>query len=627
MKKITNLDRLHYAFDNFMAKGTPSLIGGLAAISGLFILAMAILVQVGRIQPGGEAPQWNLPEAIWGVLMRTMDTGTVGADEGWLFRLVMLFVTFGGIFVISTLIGLIGSGIEAKLQELRKGRSRVIEKDHVVILGWSFQIFTLLSELILANANRKDACVVILSEVDKVEMEDTIVAWLGTKHKTRIVCRTGSPSDMGALELVNIEQARTIIVLNPPSELGDINLIKTLLAITNIPKPAPYHIVAQIQDAKTRSLIPLVGGDQVETLMTNDLISRIIVQTLRQSGLSAVYMDLFDFEGNEIYFVRESQVVGQTYGDILQMYEESVIIGFRTGPNQIMLNPPRDLCLPQGGELIAIAEDDDTTRLTGSKPEVQGDLIVEAPDLTVHAEHTLILNWNGRIHNTIQELDRYVAPGSTVSVVALKDEGGSLIREACPSLNHETVNFYYGDPTERQTLESVKATNFDHILVLCNDEVPPEQADAQTLVTLLQLRELMAHRPKPVITEMLDARNQVLAEAAKPDDFVISEQIISRLLAQVGEQKMLNQVFSYLLSTEGAEIYLKPVTNYVALGQPVNFYTVVEAALRQGQTAIGYRLKADANNRAKGYGVTLNPKKSNLITFTEADRIVVVAEQ
>ena len=69
--------------------------------------------------------------------MRTLDAGTMGGDAGWGFRIVMLLVTIGGIFIVSTLIGVLTTGIEGKLDELRKGRSRVLENDHTVILDWS----------------------------------------------------------------------------------------------------------------------------------------------------------------------------------------------------------------------------------------------------------------------------------------------------------------------------------------------------------------------------------------------------------------------------------------------------------------------------------------------------------
>jgi hypothetical protein len=59
----------------------------------------------------------------------------------------------------------------------------------------------------------------------------------------------------------------------------------------------------------------------------------------------------------------------------------------------------------------------------------------------------------------------------------------------------------------------------------------------------------------------------------------------------------------------------------------VNFYTVVEAARRRNEVAIGYRRKAHALDATKAYGVVLNPVKSERVTFAEGDRIVVLAER
>jgi hypothetical protein len=112
--------------------------------------------------------------------MRTLDSGTMGGDTGWAFRWVMLFVTLGGIFVVSALIGVLSSGLEGKLDELRKGRSRVIEKDHTIILNWSASIFDIISELTIANLSRKNPRIVIMANMDKVEMEDEIAAKVQT---------------------------------------------------------------------------------------------------------------------------------------------------------------------------------------------------------------------------------------------------------------------------------------------------------------------------------------------------------------------------------------------------------------------------------------------------------------
>jgi ion channel POLLUX/CASTOR len=171
-------------------------------------------------------------------------------------------------------------------------------------------------------------------------------------------------------------------------------------------------------------------------------------------------------------------------------------------------------------------------------------------------------------------------------------------------------------------------TQYNHAVVLCNPTLEVEQADAQTLVTLLHLRDISDrhHHNFQVVTEILDVRNQALAQVARPDDFVISEQLISLMLAQVSEQKSINAVLSDLFSPEGSEIYLKPAANYVEVDRPVNFYTVVESAKQRGESAIGYRCKADANNLARSYGVVINPSKKQLIEFKPEDAIILLAE-
>jgi len=64
----------------------------------------------------------------------------------------------------------------------------------------------------------------------------------------------------------------------------------------------------------------------------------------------------------------------------------------------------------------------------------------------------------------------------------------------------------------------------------------------------------------------------------------------------------------------------------VTPGTSVNFYTVVEAARRRGETALGYRIISEASNAGKAYGVHTNPKKSETVTFSRGDRVIAIAE-
>ena len=97
-------------------------------------------------------------------------------------------------------------------------------------------------------------------------------------------------------------------------------------------------------------------------------------------------------------------------------------------------------------------------------------------------------------------------------------------------------------------------------------------------------------------------------------------------MSQLAENPELRAVFDDLFDEEGSEVYLKPAGDYVDMGQPVDFYTVVESARRRGEMAFGYRLLDQAEDPTKAYGVTINPDKGDAITFGPDDKVIVLAE-
>ncbi|HYN88405.1 MAG TPA: NAD-binding protein [Ardenticatenaceae bacterium] len=635
MRQITRADRLRYQFDNLMSRGATVLMGWLFLLALILVLIVAVLVLATGISPvedSGGTP--GFVRVFWVTLMRAMDPGAVSGDSGgWGFLLAMLVVTLGGIFTFSMLIGLMTSGLESKLEELRKGRSFVTEEGHTVILGWSLQVFSIISELIIANANQRRSCIVILANKDKVEMEDEIREKIGKTGRTQIVCRSGDPIDLTDLDIVNPHAARSIIILAPENENPDSHVIKAILALTNNPgrRPQPYHIVAEIRDAKNMEAARLVGRNEAELVLVSDLISRITVQTCRQSGLSAVYMELLDFGGDEIYFQEEPGLVGRSFGDALLAYEDSAIIGLHHRDGHVRLNPPMETPIGAGDQVIAISQDDDTIRLSGlSDYGIDASAIVEAPQREPVPERTLILGWNERGPAIINELDHYVAAGSEVTVLDDSDDAETYVAGIGESLRSQTVQFMRGDMTDRRTLESLAISTYNHVIVLSDASAPgPQEADACTLITLLHLRDIGERSDVhfSIVSEMLDIRNRDLATVTRADDFIVSDILVSLVLAQISERKALAEVFRDLFDPEGSELHLKPAGDYVQLGRPLNFYTVAEAARRRGEVAVGYHQQTRAASSDKLQGARLNPRKSERVTFTEGDRIIVLAEE
>ena len=147
-------------------------------------------------------------------------------------------------------------------------------------------------------------------------------------------------------------------------------------------------------------------------------------------------------------------------------------------------------------------------------------------------------------------------------------------------------------------------------------------------MTLLHLRDIADRTGAgfSIVSELLDDRNRELAEVARVDDMIVSDRLISLMLAQISENKHLKEVFSDLFAAEGSEVYLKPLGDYVAPGGEVSFATISEAALRRGEVAIGYRKAADAGDSSKAFGVRVNPPKSTTLIPAPGDRAIVLAE-
>ncbi len=629
MKKVTWVDRLRYAFDNTLAAGPLALIGWLGLASALVILLTAVVI---RLVTRGEM---DFLVILWDVLFQALTPNPVAPDAGPLaFLLAMFLVTMGSLFMVSILIGVLTTTIEERIHSLRKGRSQVLENGHTVILGWDEHILTIMSELAVANQNqpRSRSCIAVLAQRDKVVMEDEIREIAAGLGHTRVVCRSGDPLNHHDLEIVSLNTARAVIVLAPDDDDPDASVIKTVLAIVNNPerRPQPYHIVAEIHDPANMEAAQLVGGDEVRLVLIGRLIAHIIAQTCRRSGLSTVYTELLNFAGDEIYFQEEPALVGRTFGEALSAYEDSAILGLHPKLGQPKLNPPMDTCLRPGDRLIAISEDDDTVRLSGLKTlGIEEAAICQGQPAPAQPERMLVIGWNWRTATVIRELDHYVAPGSLTTVAAEDPAVGREIDVLRADLKNQTVEFVLADTTERQALAQMHVECHQHVVVMAySDTLPIQKADARTLVTLLHLREVArgCQQAFTIVSEMLDEHNRDLAEVTHADDFIVSGKLASLMLAQVAENSELLAVFEDLFGAEGSEIYFKPAAAYVALGQPVNFYTVLEAARRRGEVAIGYRLRALASDANQSYGVIINPDKSQPITFSEPDRIVVLAE-
>lgn len=625
MNRPTLRQRFKYWFDNLMSRGTGALVLVLAVVVAVVVTIHALAVLLLGVRLDDVDEDQKVFEVFWVNLLRVLDADDIASDNGWGYRFAILIVTVVGVFVGATLVGIIAGGFNAKIEQLRKGRSSVLEQNHTLILGWNSKVVPLVQQLSVANQSRRKPAIVVLAERDKVEMEDEIRAKVPDTLGTRVVCRTGDPLDAGDLMLANPYGARSVIILGDEQHSDpDVRAIKTALALTSHPdRPQlKLHVVGQIRNASNAEVAQLVGKDEVSWIFATEKFGQITAQTSRQPGLSDVYSELLSFEGDEIYFSSQPALFGKPYAEIVPAFAASAVMGM-TSKGTVMLNPEPWRTYDAGEELILFTQDDSSIVATAPH-EPDATAIQPAVSHPQAPEHTLVLGFNKRVPEMLGELDEYVATGSSVTIVSEVPVVGLA---ELHDFQHLSVTVVEGNTSSRSTLLKLDPTAFDHAIVVAyRDEMSLQDADAKTLVTLLQLREIIkktgAHLN--IVSEMLDDRNRRLAEVTKTDDFIVSDHLISLMMAQISEHHLLADVFDGVFGADGSEVYLRPAEWYVKPGVEVDFYTVVAAALARNETAIGYMcVEHDISDAV----VRINPLKTESRSYSPGDRIVVFSER
>ncbi|WP_221349389.1 CASTOR/POLLUX-related putative ion channel [Streptomyces beigongshangae] len=631
-------DRIRYRFDSTLARGASALVGWLA----LLCLAVVVPVSVVLVWTDPDAPA-SAPGRLAEVWRLTGETLRLGGVTDTPLRVAMsVLLALIALLYVSLLVGLITAALTERLTALRRGRSTVLECGHAVVLGWSEQVFTVVGELVAANANQQRAVVVVLADRDKTAMEEAFGTRVGPVGRTRLICRSGPTTDPAVLSLANPATAGAVLVLPHDEPDADAEVVRTLLALRTAlsqqgdGRVARPSVVAAVRDDRFRLAASLAAGPDGIVLESDTITARMTVQTARRPGLSLVHRELLDFAGEEFYLVAEPALVGRPFGEALLSYATSSVVGLLRGETPL-LAPSPDTPVRADDKILVISRDDDTVQLDDCAESVEKAAMMCEPPASARPERVLLLGWNRRAPLMIDQLRRCVLPGSTVDVVTA--DGATTVHQvgvgdaadaAAPAGAGLAFTLHRGDVTRPETLRRLDIGSYDSVIVLGRDPAPDGPAaepDNHTLVTLLLLQQLeeTTGRELPVVTELVDDRNRVLAPISPSADVIISGKIIGLLMAQISQNRHLAGVFEELFRAGGKGILLRPAADYVRLDHETTFATVVAAARLRGECAIGYRDHATARQGPR-YGVCVNPPKTERRRWTGRDEVVVIGK-
>jgi len=474
--------------------------------------------------------------------------------------------------------------------------------------------------------------VVILAPREINHMQEELRVSGIQRERITIILRSLVPSNRNELERVAMDHASSIILLS--TDADDSESIKSMVLLAakdDWPGRAPA-LTSEIAHEQNYELAKIASRDRLQIVSSAKVISKVIVQTIRNPGLSAIYNELFSPEGNSIYVQQVPECTDLAIENIAYRIMDAIPIGITWKKQQdggvrhaVALNPEPDYELAADEQLVFVARGLPVTYRTSETTFVSG-LAREGGGHTSVPRRVLLIGWTEVIHDILLELNAHALSGTAITILSTvtHEEASKRIEQreeaTLPNLQLE---FIEGDATRAAAYAGIQLDSYQSIVVFADDRGDPGDVDTLTLRTLLRLSDLRKYDKlrAHTVVELVDEANRELIAGLDVDDVIISPGMVSAQLAQVARQNTLGPIYRELLSAGGVEISLRPARDYVALDTDCCFDDLTYAAQQKLEIALGVHLFRN------GGELLLNPSRDRNWRFGEQDQVIVLAQQ
>lgn len=633
------LDRLHFGLERLVLRGLGYrllLAASIVAVVALVAAGLVLLLDAGFSEPG---------EAVWWAFLRLTDPGYLGDDEGVARRSVSTVVTvLGYVLFLGLLIAILTQWLNDMIRKLESGLTPVAVSDHVIVLGWTHRTPTIVSELLstrgrlqrfLQSRGARDLRIVIMAEHVDGDLVRKLRERLGRLWSDQqVLLRSGTPLRVDHLERVGFRDAAVLIL--PGADFGerkpetvDAETVKTLMAVSENASEsgaAPPLAVAELYDGRRALVARQAYGGDSEILATDEIISRLIAQSVRQRGLCSVFSELLTLHaGNALYVRRFEDQAGAKFRDLRGAFPKAILLGkVCSGEQGPALNPDPETVLEAEDLLVLVARSFEDC-VPGATRRASVSASTAAPSRPAPEERrVLILGWSRKAPALLGEFERYGGNALEIDVVSstpLEERESAMARRG-PGEPSGRVRQIQAGYTAPGVLEDLEPQRYDNIVLLASEQLAEEeQADATTVFAYLMLRGLLPEGgPRPrLFIELMDEENEFLFRR-EHEDVIVSPTLVGYLLSQVALRRELAAIFAELSRPWGAQIVLQPALEYLATRGPVRFEDLECAAAARGEIALGLR-------RAQGPAadLALNPDRDAEWTLARGDEVVVLA--
>lgn len=460
--------------------------------------------------------------------------------------IITSMITFTG-----GIIGYVGNLFSSIIDNAKEGKNKLYLYDHILILNWNYKGLELIADYAYDDDTTE---IVVLSGQPKDVVEDEIQRKLYNKNKTKkkmsILVRQGEVFSKSDLMKVCVEQAKTIIILADEKDDHstshiDMLAMKTLMLVSNLNLSDNQTILVEVKEQKSVTLIKeyiaknTKRSHQILPILPDELMGRLIAQTLLMPELNKVYRELFSFEGAEFYTVPNEDA--RTY---MESHHQAIPI------------------YSHQDQLYVLAESKNVLDQKRNEPLKTYTKIEIRDQSRYQDKHIVIFGKNHKLPYILDSIKLYEKE------------------------NHTHIHVSHLESNEAQDIEKYTKDleRIDHILILSEDDLAKEEYDSDVLVTLLMTQELAKKYHAEIIIELLDPRHYDIAQSYNVKNTIISNEYVSRLMTQLSKNRLLYDLFIDILTydaenseNETYEVYAYQAKNIIKSSLPISFKSKADA--------------------------------------------------
>ena len=444
------------------------------------------------------------------------------SDNRMMLLLAIVIVIIGMVLFSGAIIATVTTALRGFIDRKSRAKGKIYVANHFVILNWSSKVPEMIYNLMLKGFKNN---IVILSDKDKEYIEAELKSLFLTnevkqKIKANLIIKQGDSLLRGNLEDISIEQASQICVMakecmNESNEEGVVNSdllnLKIVLKLGSFQLKEDCQIVVETDSDDSRAQIDGLARKlaslrklNITPMSFNKKIGQIIAQSLVMPQMSALYSELFSFEGSQFYSLESEMEIDKF---------------LRTHNNAIPVH--------KDGRLFVMSTSE------------------EACESVRNEEY-----YHDRV---FKKSNVKSVPKASIFIIGKNEKTKFLLNSLQRSHEYGDIDFtfkHYEKNQNKELIEDLKATEGEKkVLILSDDKVSSESYDANVFISLIELSKAFSSKEDiTYITELLDSRNLSSVKDFNIQNTIISNKMMSILITQLVLNKSSKKFFEKALT-------------------------------------------------------------------------------